>query len=73
MLQNTRLQRNGRRGPRSDDTMNDSCVKIILLAEDHDHEILSKLTANWLVLNFVDFLFHSRPRKFRNVWCFEFK
>ena len=51
MLQNTRLQRNGRRSPRSDGNMNNSRVKI----KDRDHEILSKLTANWLVLNFVDF------------------
>ena len=28
MLQNIRLQRNGRRNPRSDNNMNDSCVKI---------------------------------------------
>ena len=27
MLQNTRLQRNGRLSPKSDDNMNDSCVK----------------------------------------------
>ena len=31
MLQNTRLQRNGRRSSRSDDNMNDSFVKILYM------------------------------------------
>ena len=31
MLQNTRLQRNRRRSARSDDNMNDSCVKITIM------------------------------------------
>mgnify|MGYP007058291500 CR=1 FL=1 len=43
MLQNTRLQRNGRLSPKSDDTMNGSCVKT------QTPRIWSqlKLTSNW--------------------------
>ena len=43
--------------------MNDSCVKISYL-EDRELEISFIL---------ADFLFHPRPRKFRNVRCFECK
>ena len=64
MLQNIRLQRNGRRSPRSDNNMNDSCVKIYLYLEGREREISFIL---------ADFLFHSRPRKFRNERCFECK
>ena len=64
MLQNIRLQRNGRRSPRSDNNMNDSCVKIYLYLEGREREISFIL---------ADFLFHPRPRKFRNVRCFECK
>ena len=70
MLQNTPLQRNGCLSPKSDDNMNDSCVKT------QTPRIWSelKLTADWLAWNFVDFtLFHPRPRKLRNVLCFECK
>ena len=70
MLQNTRLQKNGRLSPKGDDNTNDSCVKT------QTPRIWSelKLTANWLAWNFVDFiLFHPRPRKLRNVLCFECK
>ena len=35
MLQNTRLQRNGRQSPKSDDDMNDWCVKTRQDREDH--------------------------------------
>ena len=31
LLQNTRLQRNSRRNPKSDDNMNDSCLKTFAL------------------------------------------
>ena len=64
MLQNIRLQRNGRRSPRSDNNMNDSCVKIY-----------SWKAANVKIISFIlaDFLFHPRPRKFRNVRSFECK
>ena len=71
MLQNTRLQSNERQSPRSDGNMNDSCVKILYMRKTAITNF--KLTANWLVLNFVDFLFHPQPQKFRSVWCFEFK
>ena len=70
MLQNTRLQKNGHLSPKGDDNMNDWCVKT------QTPRIWSelKLTANWLAWNFVDFiLFHPRPRKLRNVVCFECK
>ena len=50
--------RNGRRSPRSDDNMNDSCVKILCIS------VYMRETA---------IMFHQRPRKFRNVRCFEFK
>ena len=39
MLQNIRLQRNGRRSPRSDNNMNDSCVKIYLYLKGREREI----------------------------------
>ena len=61
MLQNIRLQRNRRRSPRSDNNMNDS---IYLYLEGREREISFIL---------ADFLFHPRPRKFRNVRCFECK
>ena len=64
MIQNIRLQRNGRRSPRSDNNMNDSCVKICLCLEGRERERSFIL---------ADFLFHPRPRKFRNVRCFECK
>ena len=61
MIQNIRLQRNGRRSPRSDNNMNDSCVKMYLCLEGreladffscftHDHENLEMcgvLNANY--------------------------
>ena len=53
MLQNTRLERNGRRRARSD--MNDSCVKISYYIKDREHEISFIL---------ADFLFHPQPGKF---------
>ena len=46
MLQNIRLQRNGRRSPRSENIMNDSCVKIYLYLEGHEREI-SFILANF--------------------------
>ena len=64
MLQNIRLQRNRRRSPRSDNNMNDSCVKIYLYLEGREREISFIL---------AEFLFHPRPRNFRNVRCFECK
>ena len=68
MLQNIRLPRNGRRSPISDNNMNDLCVKIryhdCMYIEDCEQEISFVL---------ADFLFHPRPRKFRNVRCFECK
>ena len=64
MLQNIRLQGNGRRSPISDNNMNDSCVKIYWYLEGCKREISFVL---------ADFLFHSRSRKFRNVPCFECK
>ena len=64
MLQNIRLQRNRRRSPRSDNNMNDSCVNIYLYLEGREREISFTL---------ADFLSHPRPRKFRNVQCFECK
>ena len=68
MLHNTRLQRNGRPSPKSDDNMNDSCVKT------QTPRIWSEHNANWLAWNFVDFiLFNPRPQKLRNVLCFEYK
>ena len=70
MLQNTWLQRNGCLSPKSNDNMNNSCVKT------QTPRIWSKLklTTNWLALNFVDFiLFHPRPWKLWNVLCFECK
>ena len=39
MLQNIQLQRNGRRSPRSDNNMNDSCVKIYLYFKGREREI----------------------------------
>ena len=50
MIQNIRLQRNGRRSPRSDNNMNDSCVKIYLCLEGCEREISFIL---------ADFLFHE--------------
>ena len=38
-LLNIRLQRNGRRSPRADNNMNDSCVKIYLYLEGREREI----------------------------------
>ena len=64
MLQNIRLQRNRRRSPRSDNNMNDSYVKIYLYLEGREREISFIL---------AEFLFHPRPRNFRNVRCFECK
>ena len=64
MLQNIQLQRNGRWSPRSDNNMNDSCVKIYLYLEGRKREISFTL---------ADFLFHPWPRKFWNVRCFECK
>ena len=64
MLQNIRLQRNGRRSPRSYNNMNDSCVKIYLYLKGREREISFIL---------ADFLFHPRPWKFRNVRRFECK
>ena len=55
MLQNIRLQRNERRSPRSDNNMNDLCVKIQLNLEGREREISFIL---------ADFLFHPRARKF---------
>ena len=67
MIQNIRLQRNGRRSPRSDNNMNDSCVKIYLRLILRRPRTWNKLYTCWF------FLFHPRPRKFRNVRCFECK
>ena len=64
MLQNIRLQRNRRRSPRNDNNMNDSCVKIYLYLEGREREISFIL---------AEFLFHPRPRNFRNVRYFECK
>ena len=64
MLQNIQLQRNGHQSPRSDNNMNDSCVKIYLYLEGRERELSFIL---------ADFLFHSRPRKFRYEQCFECK
>ena len=54
----------GVESPRSDNNMNDSCVKIYLYLEGRECEISFILAY---------FLFHPRPRKFRNVPCFECK
>ena len=63
MLQNIRMQRNGRQSPRSDNNMNDLCIKIYY-TEGRKREISFIL---------ADFVFHQRPQKLCNVQRFECK
>ena len=54
MLQNIRLQRNGVQSPRSDNNMNDSCVKIYLTirlrARVFYEQIVNEAQPSWLLL-----------------------
>ena len=59
MLQYTRMQRNGRLSPKSDDNMNDSCVK----TQTPRLWTELKLTANCLTWNFVDFILSIHDHK----------
>ena len=54
MLQNTRLQRNGRQSPKSDDDMNDWCVKTRQDREDH---------------GFVELIYKFQGFLDRRSWC----
>ena len=59
MLQNIRLQRNSR-SPRSDNNMNDSCVKIYLYLEGREREI-SFIHADFFVPPTVVYLLEPEP------------
>ena len=54
MLQNIRLQRNGRQSPKSDDDMNGSCVKTCQEGENH---------------GFVELFYKFQGFQDRRSWC----
>ena len=50
LLQNTRLQRNGRQSPRSDDNMNDSCAKILYMRKTAMCGVLNSNNGLWATM-----------------------